>query len=242
MSSLTEKMIELELRMKYPGEDLSEIDREYNVLSERLRALELKQQRDADEARGVDLLGCWMQNELVNLAAEFRSHKHDFNHFINEHFLPLQSKIFTQLPGCGCVESFRLNPVPGRPTRSPTMGREFYAIFPPTPPTLLQVSVPLPQMTPPPPSGVSWMAKTTRAMRTSKTPLMGQRAKQSSWQMVVRKEIQYLLEDLAETHGSYLVKQELERCRTPDGLHAVFYDFPIIIAISLNIPEILVIT
>jgi hypothetical protein len=57
MSSHTEKMIELELHMKYPGEDLSEIDREYNVLSERLRALELKQQRDADEARGVELSG-----------------------------------------------------------------------------------------------------------------------------------------------------------------------------------------
>jgi hypothetical protein len=43
--------------MKYPGEDLSEIDREYNVLSERLRVLELKQQRDGDEARGVDMAG-----------------------------------------------------------------------------------------------------------------------------------------------------------------------------------------
>jgi hypothetical protein len=38
--ALTEKMIGLELCMKYPGEDLSEIDREYNVLSERLRAVE----------------------------------------------------------------------------------------------------------------------------------------------------------------------------------------------------------
>jgi hypothetical protein len=95
MSSLTEKMIELELCMKYPGEDLSEIDREYNVLNERLRVLELKQMRDAEEARGVDLAGHWTQNELVNLAAEFRSHKNDFNLFINEHFLPLQSKIFT---------------------------------------------------------------------------------------------------------------------------------------------------
>jgi hypothetical protein len=53
MSSLTEKMIELELHMKYPGEDLSEIESQYNILSERLRALELKQQKDADEARGV---------------------------------------------------------------------------------------------------------------------------------------------------------------------------------------------
>jgi hypothetical protein len=88
-------MIELELRMKYPGEDLSEIDREYNILSERLRALELKQTRDTEEARGVDLAGRWTQNELVNLAAEFQSHKNDFNHFINKHFLPLQSKIFT---------------------------------------------------------------------------------------------------------------------------------------------------
>jgi hypothetical protein len=134
MSSLTEKMIELELCMKYPGEDLSEIDREYNVLSERLRALELKQQRDADEVKGVDLSGCWTQNELVSLATEFRAHKSDFNHFINEHFLPLQSKIFTRLPGCGCVEYFQLNPVPGEPVCSPTMGWEFYAIFPPTPP------------------------------------------------------------------------------------------------------------
>jgi hypothetical protein len=58
MSSLTKKIIELELCMKYPGEDLSEIDREYNILSERLRVLELKQQRDVDEARGVELLGC----------------------------------------------------------------------------------------------------------------------------------------------------------------------------------------
>jgi hypothetical protein len=71
MSSLTEKIIELELRMKYPGEDLSEIDREYNILSERLRVLELKQQRDADEVRGVDLSGHWTQNELVNLVSEF---------------------------------------------------------------------------------------------------------------------------------------------------------------------------
>jgi hypothetical protein len=106
MSSLTEKMIELELRMKYPGEDLSEIDREYNVLSERLRALELTQKREIEEARGVDLVGCWTQNELVKLAADFRAHQSDFNHFINEHFLHLQSKIFTQFPGCGCVEFF----------------------------------------------------------------------------------------------------------------------------------------
>jgi hypothetical protein len=134
VSSLTEKMIELELRMKYPGEDLSEIDREYNVLSERLRALELRQMRDAEEARGIDLAGRWTQNELVSLATKFRSHKNNFNHFINEHFLPLQSKIFTQLPGCGCVEFFRLNPVPGGPTCSPTMGREFYTPFLPTPP------------------------------------------------------------------------------------------------------------
>jgi hypothetical protein len=134
MSSLTEKMIELELCKKYPGEDLSEIDREYNVLSERLRALELKQTRDAEEARGVDLAGCWTQNELVTLATEFRSLRNDFNHFINKHFLPLQSKIFTCLPGCGCVEYFQLNPVPGGPTHSPTMGWEFYALFPPTPP------------------------------------------------------------------------------------------------------------
>jgi hypothetical protein len=35
-------MIGLELCMKYPGEDLSEIDREYNVLSEGLRVLELQ--------------------------------------------------------------------------------------------------------------------------------------------------------------------------------------------------------
>jgi hypothetical protein len=106
MSSLTEKMIELELRMKYPGEDLSEIDREYNVLSERLRALELMQRREIEEARGVDLAGRWTQNELVKLAADFWAHTSDFNHFINEHFLPLQSKIFTQFPGCGCVEYF----------------------------------------------------------------------------------------------------------------------------------------
>jgi hypothetical protein len=118
ISSLTKKVIKLELHIKYPGEDLSEIDREYNVLSERLRVLGLKQQRDVDEARGVELLGCWMQNELVSLAAEFQGLKHDFNHFINEHFLPLQSKIFHRLPGCECMEYFRLNPVPGRPTES----------------------------------------------------------------------------------------------------------------------------
>jgi hypothetical protein len=134
MSSLTEKMIELELRMKYPGEDLSEIDREYNVLSERLRALELTQRREIEEARGVDLAGRWTQNELVKLAADFRAHQNNFNHFINEHFLPLQSKIFTRFPGCGCVEFFRLNPICGGPAHSPTMGREFITIFPPTPP------------------------------------------------------------------------------------------------------------
>jgi hypothetical protein len=134
MSSLTEKMIELELHMKYPGEDLSEIDREYNVLSERLRALELMQRREIEEARGVDLAGRWTQNKLVKLAANFRAHISDFNHFINEHFLPLQSKIFTWFPGCGCAEYFRLNPVPSRPTCSPAMGREFITIFPPTPP------------------------------------------------------------------------------------------------------------
>jgi hypothetical protein len=94
MSSLTEKMIELELCMKCPGKDLSEIDREYNILSERLTVLELKQQRDADKVRGVDLSRHWTQNELVNLASEFLTLKQDFNHFINEHFLPLQSKIF----------------------------------------------------------------------------------------------------------------------------------------------------
>jgi hypothetical protein len=109
MSSLTEKM-------KYPGEDLSEIDKEYNVLSERFRALELKQQRDVDEARGVELSGRWTQNELVDLATEFQSLRQDLNHFINEHFLPLQSKIFHRLPGCEWVEYFRLNPVPGGPT------------------------------------------------------------------------------------------------------------------------------
>jgi hypothetical protein len=134
MSSLTEKMIELELHMKYPGEDLSEIDREYNILSERLRALELTQRREIEEARSIELAGRWTQNELVKLAADFRAHQSDFNHFINEHFLPLQSKIFTRFPGCGCVEFFRLNPVPGRPTHSPTMGREFFSLFPPTPP------------------------------------------------------------------------------------------------------------
>jgi hypothetical protein len=134
MSSLTEKMIELELRMKYPGEDLSEIDREYNVLSERLRALELTQKREIEEARGVDLAGRWTQNELVKLTADLWAHQSDFNHFINEHFLPLQSKIFTWFPGCGCVEFFRLNPVPSGPTHSPPMGWEFITIFPPTPP------------------------------------------------------------------------------------------------------------
>jgi hypothetical protein len=111
-------MIELELRMKYLGEDLSEIDREYNILSERLRALELKQQRDIDEVRGVELSGRWMQNELVNLGAEFQSLRSNFHHFINENFLPLQSKIFHRLPGCECREYFRLNPVPGGPTDS----------------------------------------------------------------------------------------------------------------------------
>jgi hypothetical protein len=134
MSSLTEKMIELELHMKYPGEDLSEIDRKYNVLSERLRALEFMQKREIEEVRGVDLAGRWTQNKLVNLATEFRAHKSNFNHFINEHFLPLQSKIFTRLLGCGCVEFFRLNPVPCGPTHFPTLGREFHTIFPPTPP------------------------------------------------------------------------------------------------------------
>jgi hypothetical protein len=57
--------------MKYPGEDLSEIDREYNILSKRLRVLELKQTRDTEEARTVDLVGRWTQNELVNLATKF---------------------------------------------------------------------------------------------------------------------------------------------------------------------------
>jgi hypothetical protein len=74
MSSLTEKMIELELCMKYPGEDLSEIDREYNILSERLRALELTQKREIEEARGVDLAGRGTQNKLVKLVADFRAH------------------------------------------------------------------------------------------------------------------------------------------------------------------------
>jgi hypothetical protein len=36
--------------------------------------------------------------------------------------------------------------------------------------------------------------------------------------MVVRKEIQYLLEDLVETHGSYLVEQELERIASEWGI------------------------
>jgi ABC-type phosphate transport system auxiliary subunit len=106
MSSLTEKMIKLELCMKYPGEDLSEIDREYNVLSEQLRALELKQERDVVEARGVDLAGRWMQNKLVNLGVEFQALRSKFNHFINKHFLPLQSAIFTHLPGCKCMGYF----------------------------------------------------------------------------------------------------------------------------------------
>jgi hypothetical protein len=80
------------------------------------------------------LAGCWTQNELVKLAANFRAHQSDFNHFINEHFLPLQSKIFTRFPGCGCVEYFQLNPIPGGPTCSSGMGREYFAVFPPTPP------------------------------------------------------------------------------------------------------------
>jgi hypothetical protein len=91
ISSLTEKMIELELRMKYPGEDLSEIDREYNVLSERLRALELTQRKELIEARNVELMGRSNRDELVKLAADFRAHQSDFNHFINEHFIPLQT-------------------------------------------------------------------------------------------------------------------------------------------------------
>jgi hypothetical protein len=99
-------MIELELRMKYPGKDLSEIDREYNVLSERLRVLELKQQRENNEARHTSVEGRWTQNELVGLAAELRTLKSDFNHFINKHFLPLQSTIFSRLPGCECMEYF----------------------------------------------------------------------------------------------------------------------------------------
>jgi hypothetical protein len=134
ISSLTEKMIELELRMKYPGEDLSEIDREYNVLSERLRALEVTQRNELIEARSVELTGRWTQKELVKLAADLRAHQSDFNHFINEHFLPLQSKIFTRFPGCGCAEFFRLNPVPGGPDHSSPVGREFITVFPPTPP------------------------------------------------------------------------------------------------------------
>jgi hypothetical protein len=178
MSSLTEKMVELELRMKYPGEDWSEIDCEYNILIERLRALELKQERDVAEAKGVKLLGHWMQNELVTLSAEFRSLWRNFNHFINKYFLPLQSKIFTRLPGCEYVEYFRLNPVPGGPTDSERMGRGYYLIFPPTPPIPYQPTVPLPTLSPP--SGVSRTAKMTRTMRTSKTPLTGQRVKRSS--------------------------------------------------------------
>jgi hypothetical protein len=98
------------------------------------------------------------------------------------------------------------------------MGRGYYTIFPPTPPVPHQLTVPLPQMTPFPPSGVSQTVKTMKAMRTSKTPLMSQRVKRLSQQMVVRKEIQYLLEDLAETHGSYLVKQELERIASEWGI------------------------
>jgi hypothetical protein len=82
-------MIELELCIQYPGEDLSEIDRGYNVLSERLRVLELKQQRENDVARHTSVEGWWTQNELVGLAAELRTLKSDFNHFFNEHFLLL---------------------------------------------------------------------------------------------------------------------------------------------------------
>jgi hypothetical protein len=59
ISSLTKKMIELEICMKYPDEDRSEIDQEYNVLSERLRVLEFKQERDVAEVRGVELAGHW---------------------------------------------------------------------------------------------------------------------------------------------------------------------------------------
>jgi hypothetical protein len=96
--------------------------------------LKLKQERDVVEVRGVDLVGHWMQNELVNLGIEFRVLRSDFNHFINEHFLPLQSAIFTHLPGCECVGYFRCNPVPVGSTVSPTLRWEFFTIFPPSPP------------------------------------------------------------------------------------------------------------
>jgi hypothetical protein len=116
-------MNNLELSTRYPGVDLAAIDEKYAKLSAELRSLEKRQRVVEEEARILSKEHAWHIKELVVLFEELRSSKHDFNHFINEYFLPLQKAIFNQFPGCNCDHYFGLNPVPGGSGTARTVGR-----------------------------------------------------------------------------------------------------------------------
>jgi hypothetical protein len=92
-------MNNLELSTRYPGVDLATIDVKYAKLSVELRELEEKQKVIGDEAQVLSKEHTWYIKELVMLSEELCSYKHDFNHFINEHFVPPQKAILTDFQG-----------------------------------------------------------------------------------------------------------------------------------------------
>jgi hypothetical protein len=118
-----EQMNDLELSTRYPGADLAAIDEKYSKLSAELRSLEEKQRVVEQEALVLSREHTWHIKELVMINEELCSYKHNFNHFINEHYLPLQKAIFYQVPGCHCDHYFGLNPVPGGSGSVGAMGR-----------------------------------------------------------------------------------------------------------------------
>jgi hypothetical protein len=85
--------------------------------------LEEKQRVVEQEALLLSREHAWHIKELVMVTEELCSIKHDFDHFINEHYLPLQKAIFHRIPGCHCDHYFRLNPVPGGSGLFGTVGR-----------------------------------------------------------------------------------------------------------------------
>jgi hypothetical protein len=92
---------------------LAAIDEKYAKLSAELRSLEDRQRVTADEALVFSKEHAWHIKELVMLSEEIRSYKHNFDRFINEHYLPLQKAIFNWIPGCECQHYFGLNPITG---------------------------------------------------------------------------------------------------------------------------------
>jgi hypothetical protein len=116
-------MNDLELSTRYPGADLAAIDEKYAKLSVELRSLEERERVVEQEALLLSREHAWHIKELVMINEELRSYKHDFDHFINEHYLPLQKAIFNRVPGCHCDHYFGLNPVPGGSGSAGTVGR-----------------------------------------------------------------------------------------------------------------------